>query len=652
MNDILRVILVEDDAHCQDIMCQFLSRMDCEVLTFGDGSAALDYLAKSVVDPDRSEPGKPHGLPDLILLDVMLPGVDGFEVCRRIRQHETLREVPTILVTALNDRNTRLNGFRAGADDFLTKPVDTEELRLRVRNIARLNRFRRLVAERERVAQISELAPDGILILGADFNIKYLNLAARSLLLRENLSGPAANCQLRELLHPLHWDQTLRVLQEAWDGSPGATTCNTELVDAQGDSVPVELNIRRVEWESNACLQIHLHDLRERRRLETQLLRLQRLEAVGSMAAGIAHDFGNLLTPMVAGADILLKAVEGKPEQRLLKSTLDAAARGAKLVENLLAFTRGLDGSSQVVSLKYMVEEMRVILRGTCGPGVDFRTQICRPAPAVIADATEIHQLVMNLCVNALDAMPKGGILELKVSQQHLDEMAAAHYPGAHPGEWACISVSDTGCGMAPEQLARIFEPFYTTKPVGEGTGLGLFTVRNILRKHNGVIRVLSEQGRGTTFEILFPAHADSSPTALAQTNEEANRGQGELVLLVDDEASNAMILSTMLSCWGYRVLCAHDGAQGLALFCKQPHDIRLIITDMVMPFMDGVALIHAVRQLQPDVPAVILSAASDSEARIKRLGPNAPLLLQKPIRRETMLSAIRTVLEKSGQQI
>lgn len=650
MNDLLRVIVVEDDANCQDIMCQLLSRMDCEVLTFADGTAALEYLAECVLDPAKSEPGRPYGLPDLILLDVMLPGVDGFEVCRRIRQHETLREVPTILVTALNDRNTRLNGFRAGADDFLTKPVDTEELRLRVRNIARLNRFRRLVAERERVAQISELAPDGILILGTDYNIKYLNLAARSLL-REDLSAPAGNRQLRELLHPLHWDQTLRVLQEAWDGSPGATICNTELVDAQGDSVPVELNIRRVEWEFNACLQIHLHDLRERRRLETQLLRLQRLEAVGSMAAGIAHDFGNLLTPMVAGADILLKAVEGKPEQRLLQSTLDAAARGAKLVENLLAFTRGLDGTSQVVSLKYMVEEMRVILRGTSGPGVEFRTQVSRPAPAVIADPTEIHQLVMNLCVNALDAMPEGGTLELKVSQQHLDEMAAAQYPGAHPGDWACISVSDTGCGMAPDQLARIFEPFYTTKPVGQGTGLGLFTVRNILRKHNGAIRVLSEQGRGTTFEVLFPAHADSGPTTLAQKNGEADRGQGELVLLVDDEASNAMILSTMLSCWGYRVVCAHDGAQGLALFCKQPRDFRLIITDLVMPFMDGVALIHAARQLQPDVPAVILSAASDSEARIKRLGPNAPLLLQKPIRRETMLSAIRTVLENSGQQ-
>ncbi len=649
MKELLRVVVVEDDAHCQDIMCQFLSRMECEVITFGDGAAALEYLAQCVVDPAQHRPGQPTGLPDLILLDVMLPGVDGFEVCRRIRQHETLREVPTILVTALNDRNTRLNGFRAGADDFLTKPVDTEELRLRVRNIARLNRFRRLIAERERVAQISELAPDGILILGTDYNIKYLNLAARTLL-AEDPAAPAVPRQLRDLLHPLHWDQTLRILQEAWDGSGGASTCNTELVDSRGESVPVELNIRRVEWEFNNCLQIHLHDLRERRRLETQFLRLQRLEAVGSMAAGIAHDFGNLLTPMVAGADILLKAVEGRPEQRLLQSTLDAAARGAKLVENLLAFTRGLDGSSQIVSLKYMVEEMRVILRGTCGPGVDFRTQISRPAPAVIADPTEIHQLVMNLCVNALDAMPEGGTLELKVSEVHLDDMASAQYPGSHPGNWACISVSDTGSGMAADQLAHIFEPFYTTKPVGQGTGLGLFTVRNILRKHNGVIRVLSELGRGTTFEVLFPAHADSGPTALGQNAEEANRGQGELVLLVDDEASNAMILSTMLSCWGYRVVCAHDGAQGLALFCKQPQDFRLIITDLAMPFMDGVSLIHAARELQPNVPAIVLSAAADSETRIKRLAPNLPLLLQKPIRRETMLSAVRTTLEHAGK--
>ena len=649
MNNLLRVMVVEDDAHWQDIICQFLSRLECDVKTFGDGATALDHLMQDKLAPAEPEPGRPHGLPDLILMDVMLPGLDGFEVCRRIRLDETLREIPIILVTALNDRNTRLNGFRAGADDFLTKPVDTEELRLRVRNIARLNRFRRLIAERERVAQISELAPDGILIIDTDYCIKYQNLAARSLL-GHNSALPVASRQFRELLHPLHCDQTLRLLQEAWDGSSGATTCNTELVDAQGQSVPVELNIRPVVWESQACLQIHLHDLRDRRRLESQFLRLQRLEAVGSMAAGIAHDFGNLLTPMIAGADILLNALEGKPEQRLLQSTLNSAARGAKLVENLLAFTRGLDGSSQIVSLRYLVEEMRVILRGTCGPGVDFRTQICRPAPAVVADPTEIHQLVMNLCVNALDSMPEGGTLELKVSEQNLDEMSAAHYPGAHPGQWACISVSDTGCGMTPDQLAHIFEPFYTTKPVGKGTGLGLFTVRNILRKHNGVVRVLSEQGLGTTFEVLFPAHEDRDPAAHDQAFQEASRGQGELILLVDDEASNAMILSAMLSCWGYRVVCAHDGAQGLALFCKQPRDFRLIITDLMMPFMDGVALIHAARQLQPNVPALIISAAADSETRIKRLAPNLPLLLQKPIRRENLLSALRTVLEDSCQ--
>lgn len=648
MSDSLRVIIVEDDARCQDIMRQFLGRMECDTMIFGDGASALEHLAKCLAAPAPPESLEAAQLPDLILLDVMLPGVDGFEVCRHIRQHETLREIPIILMSALEDRNSRLNGFRAGADDFLPKPVDTEELRLRIRNISRLNRFRRLVSERDRVAQISELAPDGILILSGDLRIKYLNLAARDLLLGgDQHLGPRR--ELHDLLHPLHREQTERMLQDSWSGNRALTTLTSEFVDSEGRTVPAELNVRIVEWEHNPCLQVHIRDLGERRRLEAQFLRLQRLEAVGSLAAGIAHDFGNLLTPMVAGAEILLKAVEGKPEHRLLQSTLDAAARGAKLVENLLAFTRGLGGSSQLISLKYIVEEMRVILGGTYSSKVDFRTRVGRPTPAIVADPTAIHQLVMNLCVNAIDAMPHGGTLELAVSRLQLDDLATASYPGTHPGDWACISISDTGCGMTPEQLAHIYEPFYTTKPVGEGTGLGLFTVKSIVRNHNGAIRVLSELGRGTTFEVLFPAQPEPSPLEAGHVAEESVRGQGELVLVVDDEASNAMILSTMLSCWGYRVVCAQDGAQALALFLKQPRDFRLIVTDLMMPFMDGVALIHAARQLHPTVPALVISAAADSETRLQRLSPNVPMLLQKPIRRETLLSAIRTVLDQAA---
>ena len=314
-------------------------------------------------------------------------------------------------------------------------------------------------------------------------------------------------------------------------------------------------------------------DLTERKKLEQQFLRTQRMESIGTLAGGIAHDLNNTLGPIIMSIDLLKMNCPDQSSQELLAIISSSAQRGADMVSQVLSFARGVEGRRMEVQVKHLVREIEKIVNDTFLKNIQVRTIIPNDLWTVRGDPTQLHQVLLNLCLNARDAMPAGGILTISVENLTLD----AQYAGqslnveAEAGPYIFIQVKDSGGGMSSETMERIFDPFFTTKELGKGTGLGLSTTAAIVKSHGGFIRVYSEVGKGTTFKIYLPAQVE--PTAAeAEHAAEMPRGNGELILVVDDEAAVREITQQTLQAFGYRAIVATDGADAVAVFARQGH--------------------------------------------------------------------------------
>jgi signal transduction histidine kinase/CheY-like chemotaxis protein len=369
-------------------------------------------------------------------------------------------------------------------------------------------------------------------------------------------------------------------------------------------------------------------DVTETKKLESQFLRAQRLESIGTLASGIAHDLNNILSPILMAVSILRRELSNPGGEKMLSIIEGSAERGAGIVKQVLTFARGAEGERALLQPKHLVSELAKIMAQTFPRNVDIQTNLPTELWTVLGDATQLHQVLLNLCVNARDAMLDGGTLTVTAENLDIDQHFASMNPGAQLGWHVALRVSDTGSGMSPETMDKIFDPFFTTKEVGKGTGLGLATVIGIVKSHGGVLTVQSEIGVGTTFSVFLPASRDAE------------------VAKKEDEAAVAEALVGTLAAHGYRAYTAEDGTDALALYFQRRGEIAVVLTDLSMGQMDGIALVRALRKIDPAARVIVSSGHFQKENMAVLNGLGVKVLLEKPYTADKLLRALRKVLE------
>ena len=390
-------------------------------------------------------------------------------------------------------------------------------------------------------------------------------------------------------------------------------------------------------------------DITEKKNLESQFLRSQRMESVGRLSSGIAHDLNNILSPILMSVSMLRRQLAPAQVEKMLNMIESSTERGAALIKQLLTFGRGSEVAREVVRTRGLIEEMVKIIGGTFPKNIAFSVKSPEDCWPVMGDETQLHQVLLNLCVNARDAMPDGGALTLTAANIRLDASYAAMHVEAVPGPYGVLRVSDTGAGIPPDIINKIFDPFFTTKSKGKGTGLGLSTVIGIVKNHDGFLNLRSEVGSGSTFEIYLPAVPDALEAGMVAHAPAAPRGNDELILVVDDEPGIRDILESTLVQHGYRVLTAGDGTEAVALFSRHRGEIQMVMTDIMMPYMDGVIMSRTLKRIDPSIRIIASSGIGsakgkkDKTAELRSLGIRT--FLTKPFSATEFLTAIHESL-------
>ena len=393
-------------------------------------------------------------------------------------------------------------------------------------------------------------------------------------------------------------------------------------------------------------------DITEQKKIEEQLLRAQRMESIGTLAGGIAHDLNNVLSPILMAIDMLQINASDSETERWLELVRENAERGASMIKQVLSFARGVEGEHVSVQVKHLIKDLIKVLRETLPKSIAVNYDIEPELFVISADPTQIHQVLMNLCINSRDSMPTGGTLTINANNIMLDENYARMNIEAKPGRYVLINVKDSGTGMTKEIQQRIFDPFFTTKEIGKGTGLGLSTALTIVKSHGGFINVYSEPGKGTQFSIYLPAAEQNAASAKESEKELPYPvGSGELVLVVDDEENIRHITTATLQKFGYQTLTASDGTEALAIFARRGDEIALVLTDMAMPFMDGAATIRALRRLDPALPIIAASGLTTPEQSSEISSENVSAFLSKPYTAEKLLTTIAEVLQNQNER-
>ncbi|HTL69228.1 MAG TPA: PAS domain S-box protein [Lacunisphaera sp.] len=387
------------------------------------------------------------------------------------------------------------------------------------------------------------------------------------------------------------------------------------------------------------------HEITERKLLEEKFLRVQRLEAIGTLAGGVAHDLNNILAPMLMAAGLLKDKLTDEHDREILAMMERGAQRGASVIGQLLTFSRGIAGARVSVQLRHLAKEMLQLMAETFPRNIQIELHAPPDLWSVVADATQLHQVLLNLCVNARDAMPTGGKLSLNLGNMQIPAGDPRLPPGAEPGAYVVLVVADTGHGIPPQIIDRIFDPFFTTKGEGRGTGLGLSTVLGIVKSHGGFLTVNSEGRAGTTFRVHLPASPGGAPVEAQAPADTAVRGHNELILVVDDEKMISDLITRALTRNGFRVISAENGSEAIKLFIQQQGAVRLVLTDMMMPVMGGIELIQSLRVLKPDLKIIALSGleAGGRHGSLAHLG--VAEVVGKPFAAGDLMKAVERVM-------
>ena len=775
------ILIVDDTSTNLEVLLDVLEDSGFKVLVAEDGESAIE--------------GVEYAPPDLILLDVLMPGMDGFETCRRLKSNQATQDIPVIFMTALSETVDKVRGLSLGAVDYITKPLQHEEvlarvkLHLSLRNLTKtlteqnvrleqeISERKRAEAEREqaftalqqseaRFRRLVESNIIGIILADLDGNITDANDAflkmvgyTRSELIRgelrwDKMTSPEYQRLDQEAIAQLISSGVCHPFEKSYickDGSRlpalvggamleqslASAVCfvldlserkqaerkireQAALLDITTDAILVRDLSNQIQYwnqgaehlygwtaqdaigkDANKLLyrpeassqlpknqksltecgswQGELHqvtkqgkniivasrwtlvcddqgqpksiltvntDITEKKQLEAQFLRAQRMESLGTLASGIAHDLNNALTPVMMTTQLLQRKLPDQQSQEWLSLLEKNVKRGADLVKQVLSFARGIEGKRTTLSVEHSISEIEKIAKQTFPRNIEIRTDIPRQNLWNISgDATQLHQVLMNLCVNARDAMPEGGILEIAVSNLWIDENYARMHIDANVGPYIVITVSDTGMGIESKVLDRIFEPFFTTKELGKGTGLGLSTAIGIIKSHGGFVNVSSEAGRGTQFKVYLPVtqirKTDSPPAG----QHELPVGHGELILVVDDEDAICQITKSSLETYGYKVLIASDGIEAITLYTEYKQEISVVLLDMMMPCMDGSSTIRVLQKIDPQVKIIAVSGLGSNPKMIELIGKDIKTLLPKPYTSSELLKNLQTVL-------
>ena len=617
-----QVLVVDDDDQLSRTVADILRLSGFTPRTASSARGGLD-LAEEIA-PDLA----------IALVDLRLPDMDGLELVARLRSMSDLTEV--VVLTGNASMDSVLRALRQESFDYLIKPVDPERL---IDTMGRASeRWQRRVVEQrlheteEKFRLVVENMSDMIFLVDENRRIGYASpSAARTLGLDpETLIGRA----LSDLLGADDDARLSRLMASIVQGDE--VSVEHRFLCGKNDECYVDSTLQKIGFERPGFL-ISSRDIGERKKLEAELFQSRKMESVGRLAGGIAHDFNNLLTVVLGATELCrLEAGSSFPQRSYLDEVVAAAQRGSGMVRQLLAFSRRQVLVPRVVDLNGLIEDATKLLARMLGEDVELRKALA-PAPAcVMADPGQMEQVLMNLAVNARDAMPKGGILTI----------ATRVGPVHGSDERVVVEVSDTGTGIPPEIAQQIFEPFFTTKELGRGTGLGLATAQGIVPQSGGTIRVASRPGEGSMFTIDLP-RVNAPPDAAAVRAIEAQPARaGETILLVEDEAPVRMVVTRSLQRHGYKVIEARDGTEAAQILRDGTQPIHLLMSDVVLPGITGLELVDLGRKIRPGL-RVLLSSGYSEEA-ISRRGSLASVpLLQKPFEPGQLLEAVRAVLDE-----
>ncbi len=644
------ILIVDDNPINLQILQDLLSNANFQVLVADDGEGAIQIAETSC--------------PDLILLDVLMPNMDGFETCRRLKSNVATQDIPIIFLTALAQKADKVKGLNLGAVDYITKPLENEEVLARVKiHLSLRNLTKRLKEQNTRLeteiyerqqaekkiqeqAALLDITTDAIFVRDANNLILYWNKGA------EHLYGwtaeEAIGKNTREILYKSETFSQLDDIQQtladvgSWQGELHQVT--------KGDNSIIVASrwtlINNVEGQPNSILTVNTN-ITEKKQLEAQFLQAQRMESLGTLASGIAHDLNNTLTPMMMIIQLLETKLLGGQSREWISLLENNVRRAANLVKQVLYFSQGSEVQFATLQVRHFILEVEQILKQSFPKSINIVLDIPKPNLwSIYGDATQLHQVLMNLCINARDAMPVGGTLRISAKNVWVDAQYTRKNIDAKVGPYVAIAISDTGIGIPKEIIDRIFEPFFTTKDVGQGTGLGLSTVMGIVKSHDGFVSVKSEARKGAEFQIYLPIKQTiETDSILTIDNDDLSLGHGELVLVVDDDDSIREMTKTLLERNAYKVLVARDGMEAIALYTQHNREINVVLIDMMMPSMDGPTTIRILRKINPKIKIVGFSGLGSNHEMLKFLKDNVTTVLPKPFSLDELLSNLQLVL-------
>ena len=637
--EIIKILLIEDNPGDARLLQELLK----DVISLQFQMEQIDCLSRGIQRLNEQAF-------DVILLDLSLPDSQGLATFVQLQRQ--VRDVPIVVITGLNDETLAVRAVQEGAQDYLVKgQVSSDMLARSIRYAIERKRTDRKIREQ---AALLDVATDAIVVRDLDHKILFWSKGA------ERLYGWQAEAAIGQKVDELLYKSVVSQLV-----APSFQAAHERLLQAgewYGELEPVtqagraivvasHWTLIRDEQDQPKSVFTVSTDITEKKQLEAQFFRAQRMESIGTLASGIAHDLNNILTPILLTAQLLqMKLTEIDPRSReMLKMVEMNTKRGAALVTQVLSFARGVEGKHTVLQIRHLIREIQQIIHETFPKSIEVQRDLASDLWTVSGNATQLHQVLMNLCVNARDAMPNGGTLSILAHNFLVDENYARMNLEAKVGTYSVVTVADTGIGIPPEIVDRIFEPFFTTKEVGKGTGLGLSTVLGIIKSHGGFVEVNSTVG-STQFSVFLPTVNATEP--LEETGSEIPSGHGELILVVDDEAAIREIDQASLETYYYRVLTAKDGIEAIALYAQHRDEIGLALVDMIMPTMDGATTIRTLQKINPQIKVIATSGLVTSPQAMTAVDADIQAFLVKPYTAKELIKVVNQVLNQPNPQV
>jgi PAS domain S-box-containing protein len=615
----------------------------------------------------------------LILMDVMMPGMDGYETAALIRKRRKSRQIPIIFITAVNTEPEHVfKGYSSGAVDYLFKPIIPEVFKSKVRIFLELyeqkqnlhNTTQELQVAGERISLQQQALLNSEIRFRTAFEQSFQFMAildpqGRVIELNrlaKDLCGEYGGSLVGRFLWDVCWvdqdEENLRLQNVVKKAAAGECVCDEAgFVDADGRTrffYRAVAPVRNSEGEV-VYVTVQGHDVtdkvlaeREKRNLEVLLQQAQKMEALGALAGGIAHDFNNVLSVIIGNADLAENSCKkASPYHKYVRRIHEAGSKAKELVKQILSFSRQAEIEKTVVEPAKIILESIKLLRCSIPTTIDIVHDIDQECGCIYADPTQYHQIIMNLCTNAYHAMESGGgVLSIRLRQESVVSRTHCLELDIIPGEYAHLAVEDSGPGIEKEHLERIFDPYFTTKEKGKGTGMGLAIVHGIVKGHGGAVCVEGGDGEGTAFHVYIPL-ADKQSVAQEKTFAELSYGS-ERILLVDDEELLLEMEKNMLELIGYHVTTANSSRKALQLFSEKPQEFDLVITDQTMPGMTGMELAEKILGLRPAIPIILCTGYSPNISKESVVALGIRELAFKPMALDELSDIIRRTLDRS----